>query len=43
MVKNPNKVFSACNQQSDLTFTCTCTLIQTVNTHKHPGIIFSSD
>ena len=43
MVKNPNKVYTDCNQQSDLTFTCTCTLIQTINNDKHTGIIFSSD
>ena len=42
---NPSKtdimVFSANNQQNDLTFDFNSTLIQTVNTHKHLGVIFS--
>ena len=44
---NPSKtdimVFSANNQQDDLTFDLNSTLIQTVNTHKHLGVIFSCD
>jgi hypothetical protein len=44
---NPSKtdimVFSANNQQNDLTFDFNSTLIQTVNTHKHLGVIFSCD
>jgi hypothetical protein len=36
-------VFSANNQQNDLTFDFNSTLIQTVNTHKHIGVIFSCD
>jgi hypothetical protein len=42
---NPSKtdimVFSANNQQNDLTFDFNSTLIQTVNTHTHLGVIFS--
>jgi hypothetical protein len=44
---NPSKtdimVFSANNQQNDLIFDFNSTLIQTVNTHKHLGVIFSCD
>jgi hypothetical protein len=44
---NPSKtdimVFSANNHQNDLTFDFINTLIQTVNTHKHLGVIFSCD
>jgi hypothetical protein len=44
---NPSKtdimVFSANNQQNDLAFDFNSTLIQTVNTHKHLGVIFSCD
>jgi hypothetical protein len=36
-------VFSANNQQNDLTFDFNSTLIQTVNTHKYLGVIFSCD
>jgi hypothetical protein len=36
-------VFSANNQQNDLTFDFNSTLIQTVNTHNHLGVIFSCD
>ena len=36
-------VFSANNQQNDLTFDFNSTLIQTVNTHKHLGVIVSCD
>jgi hypothetical protein len=32
-------VFIANNQQNDLTFDFNSTLIQTVNTHKHLGVI----
>jgi hypothetical protein len=42
---NPSKtdiiIFSANNQQNDLTFDFNSTLIQTVNTHTHLGVIFS--
>jgi hypothetical protein len=38
-----NMVFSANNQQNDLIFDFNSTLIQTVNTHKHLGVIFSCD
>ena len=44
---NPSKtdimVFSANNQQNDLIFDFNITLIQTVNTHKHLGVICSCD
>jgi hypothetical protein len=44
---NPSKtdimVFSANNQQNDLIFDFNSTLIQTVNTHKHLGVISSCD
>ena len=44
---NPSKtdimVFNANNQQNDLTFDFNSTLIQTVNTHKHLGVIVSCD
>jgi hypothetical protein len=44
---NPSKtdimVFSANNQQNDLIFDFNSTLIQTVNTHKHLGVIISCD
>ena len=44
---NPSKtdimVFSANNQQNDLTFDFNGTFIQTVNIHKHLGVIFSCD
>jgi hypothetical protein len=42
---NPSKtdimIFSANNQQNDLTFDFNSTLIQIVNTHTHLGVIFS--
>ena len=41
--KTDNMVFSANNQQNDLTFDFNSTRIQTINTHKHLGVICSCD